>query len=86
MHYKSHCQYPRQGYSGGKQILQLERQELRQLRTKVQAPAILSMEIIYASWLGDHEGTPLFFSIGHGLLTMSKAKMRIAVQARLYSM
>jgi hypothetical protein len=37
------------------------------------------METIYASWSGDHEGTRLFFSFGNGLLTMSKAKMRIAV-------
>lgn len=38
------------------------------------------MEIIIGSWSGDCEATRLFFLFGDGLLTMYKAKMRIAGQ------
>jgi hypothetical protein len=61
---------------------------IHSISLKGKSTAILTMEIIFASWLGDHEGIHLFFLFGHcmrvrlfsrhGLLTISKAKTKIA--------
>lgn len=61
---------------------------IHSISLKGKSTAILSMEIVFASWSGDHEGIHLFFLFGHcmrfgrfsrqGLLTISKAKTKIA--------